>query len=149
MIIYMVENKINGKKYIGQTTNLKNRWSEHKRKLRKETHTNSHLQNSYNKYGKESFKFYILEEVKKEKIDEREIYWIDFYNTFKGEGYNLKSGGKANCDFSEEAIQKIREASKGRKHTEETKENIYDKIKKDPNFRKNYFARNVIGRISI
>ena len=59
--IYKILNKVNGKYYVGSTKNFNTRWNSHKAKLNKNTHTNIHLQNSYNKFGKENFEFHIVE----------------------------------------------------------------------------------------
>lgn len=92
--IYCIENKINNKKYIGQSQNIKTRWNSHIRKLDKNIHDNKYLQSSWNKYGKDNFKFYIIEKCKIEILDEREIYWIGKYDANNEKyGYNLTSGG--------------------------------------------------------
>lgn len=122
--IYCIENKVNGKKYIGMSTELNKRWSNHKSSLSNGTHINDHLQNSWNKYGKENFEFKILEDnIKEENLADREIYWIDFYDTFEGEGYNLTKGGESlnGYIFTEEHRMKISEALTGKTHTEESK----------------------------
>ena len=62
--IYCIENKINNKKYIGQSQNIKTRWNSHIRKLDKNIHDNKYLQSSWNKYGKDNFKFYIIVKLK-------------------------------------------------------------------------------------
>ena len=46
-----------------------------------------------NKENKDKFKFEVIEKTEKEKMDEREIYWIDYFNTFRGKGYNNTPGG--------------------------------------------------------
>ena len=60
--IYSITNTINGMGYIGQSTQWPRRWTSHKRNLRKNTHVNKHLQQDYNKYGKDAFVFAVLEE---------------------------------------------------------------------------------------
>lgn len=55
--IYSIINKANNKIYIGSTINLERRLKEHKRRLKYNNHTNTHLQYAWNKYGKECFKF--------------------------------------------------------------------------------------------
>ena len=55
-------------------------------------------------YGKENFTFEIIEECSKEELNEKEIYWIAFYNTYQGFGYNQNSGG----GNSEQCINKTK-----------------------------------------
>ena len=47
--IYCIENRINNKKYIGMSRDIKNRWSEHKAELNTHTHVNQYLQSSWDK----------------------------------------------------------------------------------------------------
>jgi group I intron endonuclease len=91
--IYKITNIINKKCYIGQTQNYKTRFAAHKNALRKNQHENPHLQLAWNKYGEENFKFEIIEHI--ENYNEREIYWISFYqSTDKKYGYNIMAGGE-------------------------------------------------------
>ena len=90
----MIKNKKTGQIYIGQSKHIKRRWVDHKYELNRGIHANTFLQNSWNKYGEESFSFSIVEEVNEDKLDEKEQYWIDYYNTFNDSNhYNLTSGG--------------------------------------------------------
>ena len=96
--IYCIENMTTNKKYIGQSRNIDDRWYKHKNKLRNKKHENDYLQKAWNKYGEDDFKFYIIEECDIEKLDEREIYYIDFYNVLNHDyGYNMQSGGQSSC----------------------------------------------------
>lgn len=109
--IYKIENLINGHKYIGQSQNIQHRWAEHKRIYNKpdDKHYNKILYQAFRKYGIENFSFEILEECDINSLNNREIYWIDYYNTFYGEGYNATGGGEG-CSwslFSYEDRQKI------------------------------------------
>lgn len=93
--IYCIENIVNGKKYIGQSININYRWKKHISELENSYHFNDYLQKSWNKYGKDSFKFYVLEYCSVEELDKRESYYIELYNTMnRNNGYNLKSGGQ-------------------------------------------------------
>ena len=89
MIIYKITNKINDKIYIGQTIrSLEERVKEHKRKK------NCSLYKAFNKYGIENFDFEIIEKCNSiEEMNEKEIYWIKYYDCLMPKGYNLCEGG--------------------------------------------------------
>jgi len=92
MVIYCIENKENGKCYIGRTIcELRKRTSAHKSLLRNNDH-NDRLQSDWNKYKPKSFDWYILED-NIEDLDvlvEKENEWIDKLETYKEDkGYNL------------------------------------------------------------
>ena len=113
--IYCIENKINHKKYIGQSIDIQTRWYAHKNKLNNNSHANCYLQRSWNKYKEDSFNFYILELCDNELLDEREVYYIKYYNTMLNEfGYKLESGGKLNKQFSEDSKKKMSKNRKGK-----------------------------------
>jgi group I intron endonuclease len=87
--IYKITNLINGKTYIGQTDRLNYREREHFYRLENNTHHNEHLQRAFLKYGKNNFKFEIIEET--EDLDNREIFWINEHGGINSDlNYNLK-----------------------------------------------------------
>lgn len=91
--IYKITNRVNNKVYIGQTRfTVEHRWNQHLRHFNKE-HRQQPLYKAFQKYGTENFQIEALEEVELEKLDEREIYWIAKYDSFKN-GYNATIGGK-------------------------------------------------------
>lgn len=89
--IYKITNRINGKIYIGQSINIKFRWKQHEQEAKGERR-NSLLYQAMRKYGLENFSFEVIEECSQENLNEREVYWIDYYNSFN-EGYNMTPGG--------------------------------------------------------
>lgn len=88
----MIQNKVDKKIYVGQSRDIYSRWWKHKSFLNKNTHHNKKLQEAWNKYGENSFLFSVLEECNKESLNEKEIYWINHYDSFNN-GYNLNKGG--------------------------------------------------------
>ena len=89
--IYKITNKVNGKSYIGQTRyTIEFRWRQHLHKK-----DNTYFHNAIKKYGVDNFIVEKLEECNIEDLNEREIYYIAKYNTFK-DGYNLTIGGDGN-----------------------------------------------------
>lgn len=86
--IYEIRNTKNGKVYIGSSVNIEKRWYDHSRNLEQGIHQNSYLQRSYNKWGKDAYKFTVLEECSKDKRFEKEQFYIDkFFG--KRSCYNL------------------------------------------------------------
>lgn len=114
--IYGIQNKLNGKWYIGQTTDIHTRKNEHFSRLKHNKHTNKHLQSAFNKYGLNNFDFHILEEIEEELLDVQECFWIDFYKSDQEQfGYNLESGGHANKHLSPKTRLKISISNRGKK----------------------------------
>ena len=95
--IYKITNTINGKVYIGQTIrDINCRWSEHLRHAynQNDHEYETHLYRSMRKYGKENFSIQQIEKCNIEDLDEREIFWIDFYRSYdENYGYNMTLGG--------------------------------------------------------
>ena len=125
--IYCLKNEITGKRYVGQSINIRSRIYTHKSEASKGTETSSLLYNSIRKYGWENFSCEILEKVDTKKLDEREIYWIKFYDTVNI-GYNLDEGGFHRL-HSDERKKRIALSKIGFKHSEKTKRLISESIK--------------------
>lgn len=141
--IYLIENNINKKKYIGKhsTNNLQDKYFG----------GGTYLKSAIKKYGRENFKKKILELCENpEIINEKEIFWISELNTKSPYGYNLTNGGDGGNIFqkgipkceehrrkmkeawidrrkipiSKETRQKISEAGTGEKRSKECKDKI-------------------------
>lgn len=94
--IYRIQNKINNKIYIGQSVCIEKRWEQHRTKCFNPNNDqyNGYFYRSIRKYGLENFSFFVLEECSKEVLNEKEIYWISYYDSSNPEkGYNLTLGG--------------------------------------------------------
>jgi group I intron endonuclease len=106
--IYKITSPTN-KVYIGQSVDIKLRWSCHKT-----DNVRSKLKSSFKKHGFENHTFEILEECSIELLNERERFWQDFYDVLGPNGLNLRlttisdKSGK----FSEESRKRMSEAQK-------------------------------------
>ena len=112
-IIYKIENKVDGKTYIGQSIRGAVRIKEHQRKLRKNIHDNCYLQNAYNKYGEECFLMEIIGEYNHEELNSIERKLIE-ENVIKGISYNLESGGSVGKKLSILTRKKISDIQKSK-----------------------------------
>lgn len=77
---------MNGNYYVGSTTRLKKRLSEHRLTLTKNIHPNPHLQAAWNKYGAINFDFFIVEESATPKLREQD--YLNVAKTEKDKCYN-------------------------------------------------------------
>lgn len=97
--IYVIENNINNKKYVGLSKDIKRRWSEHRRELENNIHHNKHLQQAWNKYSAEAFSFRVIYLAKEsEDLGELEKKFIEKYDSYLN-GYNCTPGGEGTDDF--------------------------------------------------
>lgn len=95
--IYIIENTINGKKYIGSDSNIDKsiRWNDHKSKLKRGKHYNLHLQRAWNQYGEQNFKYYVkkvfnnitseqLSDIEQKYLEDAKLNKDQYYNTVFG-----------------------------------------------------------------
>lgn len=115
--IYCITNSKNGKQYIGQTaTTVHKRFTEHLRCARVDEESPYLLYRAIKKYGEENFNIETLLTIYassrtelKEKLNEKEIYYIRIFNTYKPNGYNMTLGGFA---FADHACRKVYQVQK-------------------------------------
>lgn len=147
--IYLIENKINGKKYVGQSIDIERRWKDHR--TRKD---DAPIHLAIQKYGVDNFSFSILQECKREELNKLEVFFIEKLGTFGKGGYNLNRGGntcpedfelsrrekiskackgrvgsRTGCHLTDAEKENLRKASLGKKLSEETKMKISQKSK--------------------
>lgn len=90
--VYLIENSVTGRKYVGSSSNIDRRIKTHKQHLQKGCHNNRKLQKDHDMHGIESFKFIILEkDVAHDLLTAYEKYWIYKHDAIvRYKGYNIK-----------------------------------------------------------
>lgn len=104
--IYSIKNEVNGNLYVGSSNDILKRWRNHRYQLNHQRHPNSHLQGAWNKYGKESFSFNVLQLVDQDSLPKVEQEYLE------------KLHPKYNQSLYTESPMR------GRKHSEELKEKM-------------------------
>ena len=95
--IYKITNTINGKSYIGQTIqNVKERFYQHCATKCSKAVSNMAIHRAIKKYGKSNFTVEVIEEIDSANLNDRERYWIKYYNSYNN-GYNSTKGGQDGC----------------------------------------------------
>lgn len=88
--IYKITNIENQMTYVGQAVNIADRWKQHiKRGIGADAPTQNKLYPAMKKFGPENFTFEIIEKCSRDKLNEREDYWQEFYKA-KEFGYSIK-----------------------------------------------------------
>lgn len=121
-VVYVHQNKVNGKRYIGITNNTSKRWYGKGKKYENCPCFNSAIK----KYGWDNFyHIVIVSDLTLEEANVLEQFYISVYRTCEREfGYNMQRGGHfvptmLGKHHSEETKQKISESNRGKKHPEE------------------------------
>lgn len=86
--IYIIENNVNGKFYIGRTNKPDPRRRCHFSELRRGIHRNPRLQNAFNKYGEEAFRFQVVDIASDDCIEAKEAEWFAAFDNDKTYLYN-------------------------------------------------------------
>lgn len=113
--IYLVNNNLNGKQYVGQTTVARNKVGH-----------GLIVTEAYKKHGKDNFTYLqICSGINnKATLNYIERFWIKVINTRYPNGYNIEEGGSTKGEVSASTRQKLKTANLGKKLSAETKEKI-------------------------
>jgi len=111
--IYQIVNTINGKLYGGQAQNIRIRWGNHRWHLENNSHRNKHLQNAWNKYGGDAFRFEVIEDYSylaepdlMVALDYAELQWLirnqeNSYNMMVVVSHGIRANHELKALFSE------------------------------------------------
>lgn len=141
--VYVITSKINNKKYIGESVNLLDRLNTHLCTLYANTHYNTYLQNTFNKYGPDNIIVDVIELCSDFETKRREHHWVHILQTYDYKyGFNqnltdpeglgrpseetklkMSISQKKRPPVTEKTKKKLREANLGKKHTQEFKDN--------------------------
>jgi group I intron endonuclease len=125
--IYKITCIPNGKIYIGSSIDVHRRWKLHKTHLNTGKHNNKYLLRAFQKYGKESFMWEVIEECSQDVLWEREQYYLDMFQPFDEKGYNSARVVKAPMTGKKHTLedrQRMSAIQKARnhKHSDEHKQ---------------------------
>lgn len=120
--IYGIKNLVNGKQYIGSSTNIEKRFWEHLSALRWNRHHSRKLQRAWSKYGREAFAFDTLEVVAgADDLLKREQFWIDLHLSATRAGYNISPCASNSCGIKRSAETRRRISASKRNPSAETR----------------------------
>lgn len=108
MYIYLITNLKNNKKYVGQTVDFVRRMRQH------QTQDQQLIDKKIQQYGVKNFSFQILEDnLTQDEANEKEKYYIQYFNTLIPNGYNIHSGElNGRAKLTKDDVIKIRELHK-------------------------------------
>ena len=120
--IYIWTNLVNGKQYVGQTNDIKNRKRQFK--CTKKYYANDYLDNDRKLYDYSNWELSVLKECDDSEADEWERYYINEFNTKHPSGYNITDGGIGGYKMPNEVLEKLRNSHLGQKPTEKQLSNL-------------------------
>lgn len=124
--IYVIEHVASGRCYVGSSSNVNVRWSQHRYCLTRITHMNKKLQNAWTKYGADAFEFRLITTCSEGDLLEQETAWIGKLDSVRS-GFNISAiagRGRAGIKHSAESIARMSESRKGRAVSVETRKKL-------------------------
>lgn len=113
--IYKITNLQNNKIYIGKTTTcIQERFSKHIYEANT-PNTKGYmfiLHKAFRKYGINNFNIEQIEEIDNSLLNDREIYWINFYNSMMPNGYNMTFGGEGSTKINYKLVYELWDSGK-------------------------------------
>lgn len=91
--VYKITNIKNNKAYIGISTDIEDRWKQHKSQYNWQRENKKSLYQAFQKYGLDNFTFEIIEECLPNELSDKEKYYVNLYDTYHN-GYNATIGGE-------------------------------------------------------
>jgi len=124
--IYKITCIPNGKIYVGSSVDVHRRWGLHRTDLNTGKNNNKYLLRAFEKYGKESFMWEVIEECSQNILWEREQYYLDTLQPFNEKGYNSARVVKAPMTGKKHTLEdrqrmSIIQKARNYKHTDEWK----------------------------
>lgn len=118
--VYRITNLVTGESYVGQSSNIKRRWINHRSRYKnpKSGDYNSLLYNDMRVYGIENFEFSVIEECNKDELLDREKFWVAQLDSYDN-GYNNTAGGNSGIvnklpkELLFEIMQKLKDTNDG------------------------------------
>ena len=104
--IYKITNSVNNKVYIGQTTRtVEQRFQEHLKSCSEKSKSTLHLYQAMNLYGKDKFQIEQIDiAASQEELNQKEIYWIEYYDSMTN-GYNMMPGGSEENPMNSDIVK--------------------------------------------
>lgn len=121
--VYLLTHIASGRKYVGQSVNIRSRWNQHSRGAK-----NTKLGCAVIKYGWAAFSAEILEICSRDALNAAEQKWVKFHDCVAPNGFNLTTGGSLRCEYSDETKAKIGKANALRVVSAATREKMSKRI---------------------